>query len=355
MRTISNTTQFSLHYLIFADRMLRSDLPENLASFCTDSTTNEPITISFRCNDDEWFNKILVLSYKDDGVLKPIEKYTTKGFYGKTGGIELISEYLLSNFITDIYDEEYTSSTWIDENGKEIITDEVGRLIVDWVSIDHIPPFPAKKGDQFIVNGVTYKYDGFDWLDDSLNYISRDPSGKIIANGRTTDFYPHRIHDSEDEFIFNNLKYKRVYVNNLTLAPDFRNLIPKREYPSFDFDDFGTIYGNSRFQYNINYENLKKYWLDDYSVPKYIFELLTSDQKTQAAKFLSSIIESDWKSVLKKIFNQEFSVEDVKFPQKSFKDTWGSEMYSSLGGDGEENIYLSDGVSIRPDGSLTED
>ncbi len=258
MRTISDTTQFSLHYLIFKDRILRSDLPENLSYFCTDSTTSEPLTISFRCNDDEWFDKILVLSYKDGGVLNPIKKYSLEGIYGKSGGPELISEYLLSNFITDIEDPEYTDQRWVDMNGNEPMLDTTGYMVVDEISQDFKAPY---------------------------------------------------IWDDVEEFTFNNVTYHKKFLNNLTLAPDFRNLILKREYPSFDFDDYGTIYGKSRFQYNINQENLKKYWLDDYSVPEYIFELLTSDQKNQAAKFLSSIIESDWKSVLKKIFNQEFIVE----------------------------------------------
>ena len=34
---------------------------------------------------------------------------------------------------------------------------------------------------------------------------------------------------------------------------------------------------------------------------------------------------------------------------------WAADMYDICGGDGENNAYLSDGVSITPDGLLVDD
>lgn len=59
MSTTLDKTEFSLHFIILKERIHRSNLPGSLDSFCSDSVTNEPITISFRCNHEEWFNKIL--------------------------------------------------------------------------------------------------------------------------------------------------------------------------------------------------------------------------------------------------------------------------------------------------------
>lgn len=302
MRTISDKTEFSLHFIILKERITRSNLPDNLDSFCTDSITNEPITISFRCNDEEWFNKILVLSFKDSGVLDPIGKYSTDGIYGKSGGIEIVSEYLLSNFITDPYDPEYYGECWVDQNDNELTLDILGDIVVD---------------------------------------------------GESTGVFPPSYTD-ETEFTFNNILYKRKFSNNLTLAPDFRNLLLQREYPSYDYDFDGPMYGDKRFQYNINQSNLKT-WIDDHNIPEFIFEILNPDQKKLLSERLSSHIETCSDLFFTDIFNQKIDVKNTQTQKKLTRDRWGSEMYSSLGGDGEEDVYLSEGISIRPDGTLTDD
>ena len=301
MRTISDKTEFSLHFVILKERITRSSLPENLDFFCTDTITNEPLTISFRCNDEEWFNKILVLSFKDSGVLNPIKKYSTDGIYGKSGGIELLSEYLLSNFITDVHDPENFGECWVDKNDNELIVDILGD---------------------------------------------------IVLNGKPTGIKAPHIWDEQTEFTFNNTVFNKKFVNNLTLAPDFRNLIQQREYPNYDGD--GPLYGHKKFQYNINQTNLKK-WIDENNIPEFIFEILNPEQKQLLSKRLSSQIELCSDLILKTVLNQKIEVKNTQTHKNITRDTWGSEMYHSLGGDGEEDIYLSDGVSIRPDGSLTDD
>lgn len=303
MKTLSNETQFSLHYVIASEPLTRSDLPEELDSFVYDDVTKEPLTISIRCDKDEWFSKMLILSYKDSGAIEPIQKNTTKGIFSKTGGIELISEYMLSNFITDWEDPEHTHINWVDSSGNE---------------------------------------------------IDLDINANLVVNGKSEDFRPPSIWDEVDEFVFKNQTYKKRYINNLSLASDFRNLIVKRKYPNED--EYGYKFdldGEKRFQYNINQVNLKE-WIDEYRIPDFIFDILEKDQKNQLANRLASHIQWNWQNILKNIFNQKFIVEEVKDPQKSFKDTWGTEMYSSLGGDGDESIYLSDGVSLRPDGSISD-
>ena len=37
------------------------------------------------------------------------------------------------------------------------------------------------------------------------------------------------------------------------------------------------------------------------------------------------------------------------------RDTWGSEMYSILGGDGHGDVYLGDGMSLDANGRLIDD
>jgi hypothetical protein len=59
MSTILDKTELSLHFIMLEEGIHGSNLPGNLVSFCADSTAKKPITTSFRCNDEECFNKIL--------------------------------------------------------------------------------------------------------------------------------------------------------------------------------------------------------------------------------------------------------------------------------------------------------
>lgn len=249
VRTVSDKTRFFLYFIIFKE-------PENLSNFLNtfspDLTADEPETISFRCNDEEWFDRVLLLSYKDWEFLNPLEKYSIDGIFGKSGGIELLSEYLLSNFITDINDPEYTYRSWVSTEGDELEVDIIGQIVVNGTASDVRPPQQSDK----------------------------------------------------NEFFFNNKLYSPKYVNNLTLAPDFRNLIKQREYSPIDYED-GSSYGKKRFQYNLNQENLEK-WNNEHAIPEFIFEILSSEQKQLLSKRLSSHIQSSWDEILKDIFNQKF-------------------------------------------------
>lgn len=299
MRTISKNTKFLLHYIVYKDKFLKSDFPENLDFFCTDSDTDEPLTISLRCDGDYLLNRILVLSYsdKENSTLMPIHDYSLDGIYGKSGGIELISEYMLSNFMTDFHDGEHPDLVWVDPFG----------LPVDSNTHNGIPDRIATS-----------------WCD-------------------------------KNELIFNNITYTKMNENNLSLAPDFRNLIIQRSYEEYDDEGykFNTL-GRTRFQYNINQDNLKK-WIDDYAVPEFIYHILSQEQKKQLAERLSSNIQWSWSSILRNIFNQTFQLEETDLSNNVARDSWGSDMYSSLSGDGEEDIYMSEGVSLRPDGTLSYD
>lgn len=299
MRIISDKTRFSLHFIITKSFFTISEVRQLL-----ENDKNQSLIISCRCDDDEFIKKIMILSFDDNDDPDPIQKITSDGIFGKCGGTELISEFLLSNFITDIEDEEYSGKNWVDENGNEACIDSTGYLVID---------------------------------------------------GFSTEFKPPSIWDDINEFTFKNISYKKKFVNNLTLSPDFRNLIPQRTYSSLD--EYGYDMeprGNTRFQHNINQDNLKK-WAIKYDIPNFIFEILNKDQKIALSERLSSHIEWNWVFILKSILNQEFKFEEAVTDQKVSRNKGGSDLYSSLGGDGEEDIYLSDGVSIRPDGSLTDD
>ena len=54
------------------------------------------------------------------------------------------------------------------------------------------------------------------------------------------------------------------------------------------------------------------------------------------------------------IFKQRIS-EDHVDPTYQRRDSWGLDMYNVLGGDGYNNMYLGDGMSIDSRGNLIDD
>jgi hypothetical protein len=301
MKILTKEPKFSLTYLLLKNGISINDLPEDLNSFVYDEKTREHLTIAFRCDHELFFQKILVLHYAESTPrINSLEEFSDFGIFQKTGNSEILAEFMLSNLILDTEDPE------------------------------------NKNNNKFVrIDGQPFSQKDYVYFDEINNSLASHAMG---------------LEDSIDKTI-----YTEKIFNNLSYSVDLRNLIPQRSrYPSYDFDDPSPIYGPTRFQYNINQDKLK-WWIDRYTVPDFIYQILNEEQKKLLSNEIKDQITSSWQSILKNIFNQEFQIENNEPNRNRVHDSWGSEMYSSLGGDGDENIYLSEGISIRPDGTLTDD
>lgn len=81
-------------------------------------------------------------------------------------------------------------------------------------------------------------------------------------------------------------------------------------------------------------------------------------QQTKLAGDVPEIIKNEIKNIATRLPGQKVP----SFRRHSASDyarmeaaSWAADMYDFCGGDGENNAYLGDGLSITPDGQITDD
>ena len=122
-----------------------------------------------------------------------------------------------------------------------------------------------------------------------------------------------------------------------------------------DCDEFESwlVKKGSHFYFNVDIKNKKK--LDDeYVIPRRVYEILETHQLEHLEKTTSSVIEENIVFVYKSLLRQKTPPSEprqINLP----RDTWGSDMYSILGGDGHGDVYLGDGMSLDANGRLVDD
>jgi hypothetical protein len=93
-------------------------------------------------------------------------------------------------------------------------------------------------------------------------------------------------------------------------------------------------------------------------VPERVAEILEPHQISILKKTAPDYLISNLVTIFNIGFSQYFSMpvlSNVDDSTHVSSDLWGQDMYDSLGGNGGDSVYLSDGMSLNPDGSIDED
>lgn len=209
----------------------------------------------------------------------------------KIGDVELISEFLLSNFINE----------WEDE----FETDELEPI-----------------GEDFVLQ--TYGDDS--GLSRMLNKKTGDES---VVIGECSPIF------SLETF------------TNLTHLSKYRFVQDYDEFESWLVEDGLHFYFNLAIKYKQKLD-------DEYAIPSRVYEILEKHQLEHLEKTTSSVIEDNLVFVYKSLLRQKIPPSEPK-QMNMPRDTWGSDMYSILGGDGYGDVYLGDGMSLDANGRLVDD
>jgi hypothetical protein len=209
----------------------------------------------------------------------------------KVGGSELISEFLLSTFI-DEWEEEFENYE-LEPTGEDFVRLTYG----DDSSLSRM--LNKKTGDESVVVGEC------------------SPIFKL-------ETFTNLMHLTKYRFVL-------------------------------DYDDFSSwmVEDGSHFYFNVDINNKQK--LDDeYAIPSRVYEILEKHQLEHLEKTTSSVIEDNLVFVYKSLLRQKTPPSEPR-QMNLPRDTWGSDMYSILGGDGYGDVYLGDGMSLDANGRLVDD
>lgn len=152
------------------------------------------------------------------------------------------------------------------------------------------------------------------------------------------------------------LEYKEVPVYDFTLSPNLDALVEYEE--DFD-DDGGGFYRSSGYfyYYSVNLKALPRLAEKIY-IPWRVREVLTSEQIAKLDAEVPGIFLADLDYIARSVLMQKVDsyVDDrARQYERMRAQQWASDMYDVLGGDGEGNVYMSDGMSLTPDGRIVDD
>jgi hypothetical protein len=137
---------------------------------------------------------------------------------------------------------------------------------------------------------------------------------------------------------------------------DFTHLTKNKIEYDFD-DESGVVYidQNDTYPYfNLSLDIIERL-NKNLTMPERIRELLTAEQLKKLPDICREIVIDNIVLIFESCFKQLHFFPEM--PAKLYRpyDTWGSDMYGALGGDGGDSVYLGDGMSINPDGSIDDD
>ena len=218
---------------------------------------------------------------------------------------------------------------------------------VDWLTFVKLKIGDSELISEFLMSKFIYEWEA-DFEQDNL-----EPNGKDYLRFRYGD-------DSIGASLFNEpLSNEQVLVGEC--SPIFRfdkfyDLLHLTKYryvsDSYEGQTWETVEG-SYVYFNVDIKNKKK--LDDELViPKRIYEILNENQIAQLNTNSTSVIEDNLTYVFESILKQKIPQVDSGNSNQQ-RDTWGAEMYDVLGGDGYEDVYLGDGMSIDSNGRIIDD
>lgn len=224
-----------------------------------------------------------------------------------------------------IYPEDPSNSDWtikeIKEGGSELVID-------------------------FLLSRFC-RYDEYEWVRRDDPSVKFSPSYDLEFSWSLTDSGMSQAEEAE---------HKRVPVYNLSNNATLDDLIEYEKY--FDDDDFDWVRATNDYYYlNVVLDKLSKL-TDMINIPQRILGVLTAEQKTQLDTQVPQILLGNLDYIVRSVLNQRvdsYSDDQASKYQSMHAQQWGSDMYEILGGDGEGNAYMSDGLSITPDGRIVDD
>ncbi len=218
---------------------------------------------------------------------------------------------------------------------------------VDWLTFAKLKTGGTELISEFLMSQFINEWES-EFEGDNLEPIGKDY--RLLRYGDDSEFA---------RVFYEPLSSEQVVVGEcspLFQFDKFSHLLHLTKYRYESDEDEGrtwTTEVGSYVYFNVDINNKKK--LDDELViPKRIFEVLNENQIEQLNTSSASVIEENLTYVYQSILKQ-------KIPQthsgnlKQQRDTWGAEMYSILGGDGYDDVYLGDGISIDSNGRLIDD
>lgn len=137
--------------------------------------------------------------------------------------------------------------------------------------------------------------------------------------------------------------------------PNLNHLTKHKIY--HDTGEYGEQYsyeGGSYPYFNLNLNTINRL-MEELIIPPRIKELLTAEQLNRVPDICRDVIMDNLSLIFESCFKQRHFIPQDPIKLHKNHDTWGYEMYDALGGDGNASVYLGDGMSINPDGSIDDD
>ena len=184
----------------------------------------------------------------------------------------------------------------------------------------------------------------------NLDWVRRDdPSVKYIP----PDNFSFRISRLTDE---EKKEYKEILVYDFSSYPNLDALIEYEE--EFD-DDWDQVYRSSGYfyYYSVNLKALSRLTEQIY-IPSRVRKVLTPEQIDNLDAEVPEILMSDLDYIARSVLMQKvdsYVGDRARQYDRMHAQQWASDMYDVLGGDGEGNVYMSDGMSITQDGRIVDD
>jgi hypothetical protein len=199
----------------------------------------------------------------------------------KVGGVELISEFLLSRFITE-WEEEFQHANF-DPNCEEYLN---------------------------LINGGA---------------TTRDAE---VVIGECSPLFKLEKHHNLEHLT----KYRLIQCDD--------------EFETWQREEGSYVY--------FNVDIRKKEQLDkELLIPERIREILEEKQLEHLEKTAASVITDNLAYVYKIILKQQIPQHEINHSNVP-RDSWGRDMYRVLGGNGRDDAYLGDGMSLDSNGRLID-
>jgi len=207
--------------------------------------------------------------------------------------------------------------------------------------------FEVKEGGPELV--LEFLLSNFCNRDDTEWVHRNDPSLKYIPS----DDFAFRLGGLTDE---EKLEYKEIPVYDFSLNSNLDALV---EYDEEFDDDSDSFYRSSGYfyYYSVNLKALSRL-AEKIDIPWRVKKVLTPEQVTKLDAEVPSILMADLDYIARVVLMQKVDsyADDRARQYESMRaQQWASDMYDVLGGEGEGNVYMSDGMSLTPDGRIVDD
>ena len=143
---------------------------------------------------------------------------------------------------------------------------------------------------------------------------------------------------------------------NFSNHSTFQDLIKYEE--SWDTDsNFHEKVSNAYYYYSVDLKALMKLE-DQISIPYRVEKILTDEQKSKLDADIPQILLNDLDYIAQNVLLQKvdnFQDDKAMSYQRMMSAQWATDMYDTLGGDGDGTVYLGGGMSITSSGKLVDE